>query len=413
MRVLSISITLHPCEFRRAEVWAALDLLQWEAMSETNAKYTRNQPYLSKLLKNERLTGPESEKETIHIEMELEDGMTYTPGDALGIIPTNRESQVQSVLKALGFDGTERVADHYKVDISLHEALTTRLGIGKLARGSVNQFAKLCGDNPPEGLKALLGTENKALAEEYVWGREFYDLVTEFPGIVTEPQQLFNILQRLTPRMYSIASSQAAHPGEVHTTVRVVRYTAHGLDRQGVASGHLGERAPVGESLPVFLHENNAFRLPADTTAPIIMIGPGTGIAPFRAFLEERQATGQTGDNWLFFGEQRSVSDYLYKDQFLAMQKDGLLTNLHTAFSRDQGKKVYVQDRMQENAAELYAWLERGAYFYVCGDASRMAKDVESALLDCIAKGSDGTLEHAAEYLAAMKKAKRYQRDVY
>ncbi len=382
-------------------------------MSETNAKYTRNQPYLSKLLKNERLTGPESEKETIHIEMELEDGMTYTPGDALGIIPTNRESQVQSVLKALGFDGTERVADHYKVDISLHEALTTRLGIGKLARGSVNQFAKLCGDNPPEGLKALLGTENKALAEEYVWGREFYDLVTEFPGIVTEPQQLFNILQRLTPRMYSIASSQAAHPGEVHTTVRVVRYTAHGLDRQGVASGHLGERAPVGESLPVFLHENNAFRLPADTTAPIIMIGPGTGIAPFRAFLEERQATGQTGDNWLFFGEQRSVSDYLYKDQFLAMQKDGLLTNLHTAFSRDQGKKVYVQDRMQENAAELYAWLERGAYFYVCGDASRMAKDVESALLDCIAKGSDGTLEHAAEYLAAMKKAKRYQRDVY
>jgi sulfite reductase (NADPH) flavoprotein alpha-component len=305
------------------------------------------------------------------------------------------------------------VADWYKVEISLHEALTTRLGIGKLARGSVNQYAKLCGESVPDGLKALLGAENKALAEEYVCGREFIDLVTEFPGVVTEPQQLFNILQRLTPRMYSIASSQAAHPNEVHTTVRVVRYTAHGLERQGVASGHLGERAPVGSTMPIFLHENNAFRLPEDTTAPVIMIGPGTGIAPFRAFLEERQATGQTGDNWLFFGEQRSVSDYLYKEQFLGMEKDGLLTKLHTAFSRDQGKKVYVQDRMQENAAELYAWLERGAYFYVCGDASRMAKDVESALLDCIAKGSDGTLEHAAEYLAEMKKAKRYQRDVY
>jgi sulfite reductase (NADPH) flavoprotein alpha-component len=377
------------------------------------AKYTRNQPYDSRLLTNQRLTGPESEKETIHIELEIEDGMTYTPGDAVGILPTNRESQVESVLQALGFDGTERVADHYKVEISLQEALTTRLGIGKLARGSVNQFAKLCGENPPAGLKALLGPENKALAEEYVWGREFFDLITEFPGIITEPQQLFNILQRLTPRMYSIASSQAAHPNEVHTTVRVVRYMAHGLERQGVASGHLGERAPVGSTIPIFLHENHAFRLPEDTTAPVIMIGPGTGIAPFRAFLEERQVTGQTGDNWLFFGEQRSVSDYLYKEQFLGMQKDGLLTRLHTAFSRDQGKKVYVQDRMQENAAEVYAWLQRGAYFYVCGDATRMAKDVEMALLDVIAKGSDGTLEHAAEYLAGMKKAKRYQRDVY
>jgi sulfite reductase (NADPH) flavoprotein alpha-component len=382
-------------------------------MSEHAAKYTRNNPYLAKVIVNDRLTGPESEKETIHIELELEDGMTYTPGDAVGIIPTNREAQVQAVLAALGYNGTERVLDHYKVDIDLHDALTTRLNIGKLARGAVNQFAKLCADNCPPALAALLGQENKALAEEYVWGREFLDLITEFPGIITEPQQLFNILQRLTPRMYSIASSQAAHPGQVHTTVRVVRYTAHGHDRQGVASGHMGERAPVGATLPVFLHENNSFRLPEDTNAPVIMVGPGTGIAPFRAFLEERQATGQKGDNWLFFGEQRSVSDYLYKDQFLAMHKDGLLTNLHTAFSRDQHKKVYVQDRMAENSAELFSWLERGAYFYVCGDASRMAKDVELALLDCIANRTNSTPDHAAEYLANMKKQKRYQRDVY
>ncbi len=376
-------------------------------------KYTRNQPYLSRVLTNDRLTGPESEKETIHIELDLEEGMTYTPGDAVGIIPTNREPQVQEVLAALGFKGTERVLDHYKVEIDLHEALTTRLGIGKLARGSVNQYAKLCGENVPEGLKKLQGQENKALAEEYVWGREFVDLAMEFPGVVKEPQELFNVLQRLTPRMYSIASSQAAHPNEVHTTVRVVRYNAHGADRQGVCSGHLGERAPVEATLPIFLHENNAFRLPQDTDAPVIMIGPGTGIAPFRAFLEEKQARGRKGPMWLFFGEQRKVSDFLYKDQFEAMLKDGTLTRLDTAFSRDQGKKVYVQDRMQEQATDLYDWLERGAYFYVCGDATRMAKDVEMALLDVIAKGSNGTLEHAAEYLAGMKKAKRYQRDVY
>jgi sulfite reductase (NADPH) flavoprotein alpha-component len=389
-----------------------------ETSAETQAsghgsKYTRNQPYMSRVLVNRLLTGPESEKETIHIEMELEEGMDYTPGDALGVIPTNRDEAVQAVLKALGFDGTERVLDHYKVEISFLEALTTRLAIGKLARGSVNQYAKLAGENAPDALKALAGPVNKAAAEEYVWGREFIDLITEFPGIIKNPQELFNVLQRLTPRMYSIASSEAAHPNQVQLTVRVVRYNAHGLERQGVTSGLLGERAPEGCTLPVFLHENNAFRLPEDTNAPIIMIGPGTGIAPFRAFLEHREALGHTGDNWLFFGEQRSVSDYLYKEQFLAMKASGLLTNLHTAFSRDQEKKIYVQDRMRENSAELFAWLERGAYFYVCGDATRMAKDVEQALLDTIALGSNGTLEQANEYLAAMKKQKRYQRDVY
>ncbi len=376
-------------------------------------KYTRNQPFLSRVLTNHRLTGPESEKETIHIELELEDGMTYTPGDAVGIIPTNREAQVDDVLEALGFTGTERVLDHYKNEIDLHEGLTRHLGIGKLARGSMNQYAKLFGENVPQKLKAFLGQENKAAAEEYLWGREFVDLVREFPGAVTDPQQLFNVLQRLTPRMYSIASSQAAHPNEVHTTVRVIKYHAHGLDRQGVASGHMGERAPVGSTLPIFLHENNAFRLPEDPSAPVIMIGPGTGVAPFRAFLEERQARGEKGPMWLFFGEQRRGSDFLYEEQFNGMLADGTLAKLHTAFSRDTGKKVYVQDRMQENCMDLYDWLERGAYFYVCGDASRMAKDVEMALLDVIAKGSDGTLEHAQEYLNNMKKAKRYQRDVY
>jgi len=381
-----------------------------EASAHT-ARYTRNHPFQSTVTVNELLTAAGSEKETRHIELTLDEGMTYTPGDAVGIIPENRAEAVEAVLKALGYKGDERVLDHYKVEISLDEALRTRLGIGKLARGSVTQYAKLAPAN--EGLKAMVGPEHKARAEEYCWGREFVDLATEFPGVITEPQQLFNVLQRLTPRMYSIASSQAMHRDNVQTTVRVIRYEAHGRERQGVASGHLGDRAGVGATMPIFLHANGNFRLPVDTTAPVIMIGPGTGIAPFRAFLEERQARGSSGDNWLFFGEQRSALDFLYKDQLQGMRRDGVLTHLDTAFSRDQEKKIYVQDRMREKAPELYRWLERGAYFYVCGDASRMAKDVETALLDVIAQGSNGTLEHAHEYLAAMKKEKRYQRDVY
>ena len=387
-------------------------LVETEAPAQGHAsKYTRNNPYISAVRENFLLTAPGSEKETRHIELALDEGMTYTPGDAVGIIPENRREAIEEVLAALRFTGNERVLDHYKVEISLAEALRTRLGIGKLARGSVNQFAKLAPGL--DGLKDLVGPENKARAEEFCWGREFVDLATEFPGVVTEPQQLFNILQRLTPRMYSIASSQAMHADNVQTTVRVVRYDAHGRERQGLASGHMGERAPVGSTFPIFLHANANFRLPEDSSVPVIMIGPGTGIAPFRAFLEERQATGQTGDNWLFFGEQRRSLDFLYREQFEGMHRDGLLTRLDTAFSRDQAKKVYVQDRMQEHAADLYAWLERGAYFYVCGDATRMAKDVELSLLDAIARGSNGTLDHANEYLATMKKQKRYQRDVY
>jgi sulfite reductase (NADPH) flavoprotein alpha-component len=389
------------------------EVIEQEAKSASShaQKYTRNNPYMSYVRVNYLLTGEGSEKETRHVELTLDEGMTYTPGDAVGIIPENRPEAVDDVLKALGYKGDERVLDHYKVEISLEEALRTRLGIGKLARGSVGQYAKLAPN--VEGLKVMVGPENKARAEEYCWGREFVDLAADFPGVVTEPQQLFNVLQRLTPRMYSIASSHAQHQDNVQTTVRVIRYDSHGRSRQGVASGHLGDRAGVGETMPIFLHSNANFRLPEDTSAPVIMIGPGTGIAPFRAFLEERQATDAPGDNWLFFGEQREKMDFLYKDQLQGMVKDGVLKRLDTAFSRDQHQKVYVQDKMQEQAAELFQWLERGAYFYVCGDATRMAKDVETALLDVIAKGSNGTLEHAAEYLAAMKKQKRYQRDVY
>jgi sulfite reductase (NADPH) flavoprotein alpha-component len=402
-----------------SEVEDRVDRVEAGAAGASRApEYTRNNPYLSTVTANYLLTSTESDKETRHLAFELAPGMTYTPGDSLGILPENRAQAVAEVLAALGFTGDERVLDHYKVEISFEEALRTRLSIGKLARGSVGLYAKLAGARSAGGhgydeLKNLSGPENKVRAEEYCWGREFIDLITDFPGVVAAPQELFNVLQRLVPRLYSIASSQALHPGIAETSVRVVRYDAHGRSRLGVASGQLGERAQVGTTLPVFLHSNQNFRLPQDDSVPVIMVGPGTGIAPFRAFLEERQTTGARGDNWLFFGDQHAASDFLYESQLKSMQADGLLTRLDTAFSRDQTAKIYVQDRMAEHAAELYAWLERGAYFYVCGDATRMAKSVEVALLDAFAKGAQATPDEAAAYVATMKKQRRYQLDVY
>ncbi|HEV2645181.1 MAG TPA: oxidoreductase [Acidobacteriaceae bacterium] len=382
------------------------------------AKYTRNNPYLATVTQNYLLTSSESDKETRHLAFALEEGMTYAPGDAIGVLPENRAVDVAEVLKALGFSGEERVLDHYKVEISFEEALRTRLSIGKLTRGSIGLYAKLAaaaavGGKGHEALKALCGPENKAHAEEYCWGREFIDLVTDFPGAISGAQELFHVLPRLVPRLYSIASSQRVHHGVAETTVRVVRYETHGRSRMGVASGQLGERTQVGSALPVFLHENHNFRLPEDDSTPVIMVGPGTGVAPFRAFLEERRARGASGDNWLFFGDQHEASDFLYRDDLQAMLAGGVLTRLDTAFSRDQAKKIYVQDRMAEQAKRLYAWLERGAYFYVCGDATQMAKSVEQALLGAIAEGAQCAPEQAREYLAAMKKQGHYQRDVY
>jgi sulfite reductase (NADPH) flavoprotein alpha-component len=379
-------------------------------MSTEKQKYTRNSPYQSRMLVNERMTDAMSEKETRHIELALEPGMEYTPGDAVGIVPENRQAEVADVLAAMNLRGDERVLDHYKVEISLEEALRTRLAIGKLTRSSVIQYAKL---QPHADLQMLAQPEHRSKADDYIWGREFIDLLREYPGGITDPQKLFTVLARLTPRMYSIASSQSLVKDAVHTIVRVIRYHTHDRDRQGLASGHLGERAPVGATMPIFLHANNNFRLPEDTTTPIIMVGPGTGIAPFRAFLQHRKAHGHTGKNWLFFGDQRRETDFLYRDDLEGMHRDGLLTRLDLAFSRDQAHKVYVQDRMREQADELYQWLEQGAYFYVCGDATRMAKDVDTALLDSIAKGKNVAPDEAQAYLAEMKKQKRYQLDVY
>jgi sulfite reductase (NADPH) flavoprotein alpha-component len=391
-----------------------------EAPSDADARprYSRNNPYNSTVVINRLLSGEGSEKETRHIAFSLDAGMTYTPGDAVGVLPEYRAEAVAEVLLALGFTGEERVLNHYKEEVGFEDALRLWLTIGKLTRGTVGQYAKLAGaakvgGRGLEALQSLCGPENKARADEYCWGREFIDLITDFPGVVATPQELFNVLPRLVPRLYSIASSQMVHPDSVETTVRVVRYDTHGRSRQGVASGQMGERSDVGARLPIFLHSNQNFRLPNDPSTPVIMVGPGTGVAPFRAFLEERQAKAQSGKNWLIFGDQRQASDFLYREQWTAMLQNGTLTRLDTAFSRDQAKKIYVQDRMRENEAELFAWLESGAYFYVCGDAVRMAKDVEQSLLDAIARGLNSTPERATEYLAAMKQQKRYQRDIY
>jgi sulfite reductase (NADPH) flavoprotein alpha-component len=372
--------------------------------------YTRNNPYSAKVLVNRLETQSGSEKETRHFEIAIDPTMQYAPGDSMGILPETRPDAIEETLHVLGFTGAEPVKDLYGVEITLREALRTRLSIGKLMKSTVAFYAKATQD---AGLEKLLLADHKPALEKYLWGREFIDIATEYRGAIKDPQEMFKAVGRLVPRLYSIASSQLAHPTTVYTIVRVVRYEAYMRRRQGVCSGQLGDRTPVGTVLPIFLHSNQNFRLPADNDKPIIMVGPGTGVAPFRAYLEQRAALGAKGKNWLIFGEQHAATDFLYRNDFEKWQKAGVLTKLDTAFSRDQVNKVYVQDRVRENATEMYAWLEQGAYFYVCGDAEWMAPDVEKALLDVIAHVSGCGEQGAVEYLAAMKKQKRYLRDIY
>jgi sulfite reductase (NADPH) flavoprotein alpha-component len=375
------------------------------------AAYSRKNPFSATVLVNRLLTGPASEKETRHIELSLEgSGIQYLPGDSLGVLPENRADMVQDVLRHLGLAGNEPVKDFYGDALTVENALSSWLMIGKLAPSTVKAWAKIAGNAE---LAALAMPENKAKLEEYVWGREFQDLLEQYPAKLSDPQELFKILPRLTPRLYSIASSQALHATSVHLTVRVVRYQSYGRERFGVCSGQIGERSPVGTVLPTFIHSNKLFRMPADLDAPVIMVGPGTGLAPFRAYLEHKQAGCGRWPMWLFFGDQREQQDFLYREEMLAWQESGVLQRLDTAFSRDQKNKIYVQDRISENAALLWEWLERGAYFYVCGDSKRMAPDVELAMLGAIAGHSHKGPEYAAAYLADMKKQKRYLRDVY
>jgi sulfite reductase (NADPH) flavoprotein alpha-component len=262
-------------------------------------------------------------------------------------------------------------------------------------------------------LKNLLAPENKAALEKHLLGRDVLDFLLAHPAAKFTPGEFVGLLRKLNPRLYSIASSFKAHPGEVHLCVGIVRFDSHGRTRKGVCSTFLADRVDGQTPVPVFTQVSHGFRLPAGSDTPMIMIGPGTGIAPFRAFLEERKATGAKGKNWLFFGDQKRASDFLYREELEGMFNDGVLTRLDLAFSRDQAEKIYVQQRMQEQANELFAWLEQGAHFYVCGDAKRMAKDVDAALHEVIQRAGGKSAEQAMEYVAALKSAKRYQRDVY
>ncbi len=372
--------------------------------------YSRSNPFPARLKINRRLNREGSQKDTRHFEIVLAgSGLNYEAGDALGVLPTNCPALVEQLLASLGFSGDELVGE--VATSTLHHLLSTGLTITVPPPALVKEAATR---SAKAELLALLEPARKADLDQWLWGRDVVDLLKACPGARFAPAEFAALLRKLQPRLYSISSSPEAHPGEVHLTVAAVRYEAHGRAKQGVCSGWLADRVTPGETpVPVFVQKSHGFRLPDDLARPIIMVGPGTGIAPFRAFLEERRATGATGENWLFFGDQQRASDFLYEEELTAWSKDGLLTRLDLAFSRDQAEKIYVQDRMREHAGELWRWLEDGAHFYVCGDAKRMAKDVDAMLHAVIENAGGRTKDQAVEYVAALKAEKRYQRDVY
>lgn len=373
--------------------------------------YSKQHPFPASLLNNVRLTGHGSSKEVRHIELSIAgSGLRYEPGDALGVLPNNWPERVGELIASLGCapEATVTGADGRETD--LQQALLHDYEIGTLTRPFLQKYAELSGSTE---LAALLQEENRSRLKEYLYGREILDVVRRYPLPGIAAGQFVALLRKLPPRLYSIASSQLVNPDEVHLTVSVVRYASHGLARHGVASTFLADRLAETERIPVYVHNNPHFRLPAAAAAPIVMVGAGSGVAPFRAFLAERQARGATGRNWLFFGDRHFDTDFLYQREWLDYRKSGLLNRIDVAFSRDGETKVYVQQRMLENSRELYAWLEEGAYFYVCGDAERMAPDVHAALITVVAKETGHSRDTAEKYVQALQAAKRYQRDIY
>ena len=374
-------------------------------------EYGKKNPFPAEVLEVVLLNGERSAKETIHLELALEgSGLVYEAGDSLAVVPVNAEDVVKDLLALTGFSEDEEVEIKGGEVLSLGVALRHRLDITALSRAIARKYAALA-ENAE--LTRLLGDEATSEFRDWIWGRQIIDLLEVFPVKGLTAQEFVGILRKLPPRLYSIASSPKAHPGEVHLTVAAVRYQEHGRERKGVASTFLADDAPVGSKVGVYVHRNNNFRLPVDDEKPIIMVGPGTGIAPFRAFVEERGERKAKGESWLFFGDQKYSYDFLYQLEWQDHLKEGSLSRLDVAFSRDQPEKVYVQDVMREHANELYEWLKKGAYFYVCGDAERMAKDVHETLIEIIGKEGNLSREESVAYVDQLKKDKRYQRDVY
>ncbi len=382
------------------------------------SEFSKDRPFPAKLSENRLLNKPGSAKETRHFVVDLRgSGLHYKAGDSLGIFPSNRPAEVREILQRLGATGDELVSPaalKLAEPMVLREALTSRLALSKPTRRAVEVLAaKATRTGEKAQLAGLLAPESKDVLMAFLEHREFVDLVAEFPSARPSPQELVDQLRKLMPRLYSIASSPKPHPSDVHLTVAIVRYKTNARDRVGVCSSFLSDRAHVGQTpVPVFVSHSH-FGPPENDVADCIMVGPGTGIAPFRAFVQERAATGATGRNWLFFGDQKRGTDFLYEEEWQDYLARGQLTRLDTAFSRDQLLKVYVQDRMRENAAELWAWLQGGAHFYVCGDAKRMAKDVDVALHEIVVEQGGLSLAQATDYVKQLKKEKRYQRDVY
>jgi sulfite reductase (NADPH) flavoprotein alpha-component len=375
--------------------------------------FSRSHPFPGRLLTNRKLNGPGSEKDTRHLEVSLDgSGLSYEVGDALGVMPTNCPDLVADILRALNSSGDDTVPDANGAEATFRDALLRHYELTRIPQPLLQAAAEKSGD---ETLKQLCSPGANGALTEFLRGRDIIDLFIEFPRARFAPSELVGLLKKLQPRLYSIASSPRANAHQAHLTVGIVRYHSRGRARKGVCSCFLAERAqnPGSLGVRVFIQANNRFRPPRDAARPIIMVGPGTGIAPFRAFLQERRATGATGRNWLFFGDQHAATDFLYREELQAMMKDGLLTRLDTAFSRDQERKIYVQHRLQENAREIFDWLEQGAHFYVCGDAKRMAADVEAALHQVIQRGGQRTAEQAEQYVHHLKTEQRYQRDVY
>lgn len=370
----------------------------------------RNRPLPAQLVSSRRLNSDSSEKDVRHFEISLGDGVVYQAGDALGVYAMNCPELVDDLIRALKFSGAELVIGRENTEVPLREALLTHYEITKVPQNLLRFVAERSQET---SLGRLLSPEANGELAKYLWGRDVADVLLEHPGLNFTPAEFVALLKKCAPRLYSISSSLKAHPGQAHLTVNVLRYEALGRRRKGVCSTYLAERSRPADAIPIFIQPNQSFRLPSNPDAPVIMVGPGTGIAPFRAFLQERRALGAKGKNWLFFGEQRADWDFLYREELEAMRRDGFLTRLDTAFSRDQAEKVYVQHRLRDAANEVFEWLEAGAHFYVCGDAKRMASDVDAALHRVVETAGSKTPEQSAEYIRNLRQQNRYSRDVY
>lgn len=373
--------------------------------------YGKKNPFPAPVLKEVMLNGKGSSKETWHIELSLDgSGLTYEVGDALAVQPVNAPDVVDQVLQAARLDGSESIEVRNVGTKAVGEALRADFDITGLSRNVLSKLADATGS---EFLAAMLAEESKDKLKAYVEGRQIVDALRDFAPGGLSAEVLTGLFRKLPPRLYSIASSPLAHSGEVHLTVGAVRYRSHGTERKGVCSTYLADQVGAGDVVPVFVQPNKNFRLPEDPSVPVIMVGPGTGIAPFRAFIEHRAAIGASGKNWLFFGDQHYLHDFLYQLEWQDHLKRGTLTRLDVAFSRDQPEKIYVQHRMLEHAREIHAWLEEGACFYVCGDAARMAADVHEALVTIFQQQGGMARDAAEARVDELKHAKRYQRDVY